>query len=65
MNKARWIQKTHLFKGDEYVCSSCEEAFSRTYPVCPACGADMKKVKYDPSWIDEVIEPSALLDDDW
>lgn len=65
MSKAGWIQKTHLFRADEFVCSECRTSFPRPYAVCPSCGADMKKLKYDPSWVDEVEGLSAILDDDW
>ena len=65
MSKARWIQKTHLFRADEFVCSKCEASFPKPYAVCPACGAEMKKTKYDPSWVDEAEGVSAILDDDW
>ena len=65
MSKARWIQKTHLFRADEFVCSMCETSFLKPYAVCPACGAEMKKTKYDPSWVDEEEGLSAILDEDW
>ena len=65
MSKAHWTPKTHLFRTDEFVCSRCGDSFSKPYAVCPSCGADMKKAKYDPSWVDEAEELSALLDDDW
>ncbi len=65
MSKARWTQKTHLFRADEFVCSNCGDSFPNPYAICPSCGADMKKVKYDPSWVDEAEGLSAILDDDW
>ncbi len=65
MKTARWIQKTHLFRADEFVCSACGEAFARTTQRCPNCGAVMKRTKVDPSWVDEAEGLSALLDDDW
>ena len=65
MSKARWIRKTHLFRMDEFVCSKCGASFPKPYVVCPSCSADMKKTKYDPSWVDEAEGLSALLDDDW
>ncbi len=65
MSKARWTQKTHLFRADEFICSKCGASFPRPCAVCPSCGADMKKTKYDPSWVDEAEGLSALLDDDW
>ena len=41
-----------------------EASFDRPYEVCPSCGATMKKPRYDPSWVDEAEELSAMLDDD-
>lgn len=43
----------------------CETSFLKPYAVCPACGAEMKKTKYDPSWVDEAEGLSAILDEDW
>lgn len=65
MKSAYWIQKTHLFRSDEYICSSCGRACSSPRGKCPGCGARMKKSKYEPSWVDEAEGLSALLDDDW
>ena len=65
MSKAHWIQKTHLFKADEYTCSACGASFKKPFSQCPACQASMKKTKYDASWVDEAERLSALLDDDW
>ena len=36
----------------------------RPYEVCPSCGATMNNPRYDPSWVDEAEELSAMLDDD-
>lgn len=65
MSRAQWIQKTHLFRADEFVCSKCTASFPKPYAVCPSCGVEMKKTKYDPSWVDEAEGLSAILDDDW
>ena len=65
MRSAHWIQRTHLFRSDEYICSACDASCKKPYTVCPACGTSMKKAKYDPSWVDEAESISALLDDDW
>ncbi len=65
MSKAHWIQKTHLFRVDEFICSKCGASIPKPYAVCPLCGVNMKKTKYDPSWVDEVEGLSAFLDDDW
>ena len=50
---AYWIQKTHLFRQDEYACSACGQCFDKPYVICPHCGRNMGKAKYDPSWVDE------------
>ena len=65
MKPAYWIQRTHLFRADEYVCSACSASFAKPQRNCPSCGAPMKKTKYDPSWVDEAEFLSAMLDDDW
>ncbi len=60
-----WTQRTHLLRDDEFICSACNASGKKPYKECPACGAAMKKSKYDPSWVDEEEELSALLDDEW
>lgn len=65
MKPAHWIRRTHLFRPDEFVCSACGASVQKPSSSCPACGAPMKKTKYDPSWVDEAEGLSALLDDDW
>ena len=65
MRAAHWIQKTHLFRADEFVCSACGASSDRPYRSCPACGAPMKKSRYEASWVDEAEGLSAFLDDDW
>ncbi len=65
MKSEYWIQRTHLFRADEYICSACGASCNKPYRTCPACGARMKKSKYDPSWVDEAEGLSTLLDDDW
>ncbi|MBQ6535945.1 MAG: hypothetical protein IJI40_04120 [Firmicutes bacterium] len=62
MKYARWIRRAHLFKKDEYICSSCKARFRRAGKTCPCCGAAMKKTKYDPRWVDEIEDVDALLD---
>lgn len=64
MKAAHWTQRTHLFRPDEYICSANNSVSDKPYRVCPACGAPMKKAKYDPSWVDEAEGLSAILDDD-
>ena len=65
MKSAHWTRRTHLFRADEYICSSCKASYKKPYRECPSCGAAMKKAKYDPSWVDEAEGLSALLDDIW
>ena len=65
MKTAHWTQRTHLFRADEFVCSACGATCVKPYQTCPACGARMKKAKYDASWVDEAEGLSALLDEDW
>ena len=48
-----WIQKTHLFRKDEFICSACGCKAKKAYRYCPACGSYMIKVRYDASWVDE------------
>ncbi len=62
---ARWVQRTHLFRADEYICSACGASVSKPSPGCPHCGRVMGRAKYDPTWVDEAEAVSALLDDDW
>lgn len=64
MSQAYWVQKTHLFKADEFICSRCGAAFHEPYKTCPTCSAVMSKSKYDPSWVDEAEGLSAIIDDD-
>lgn len=65
MRAAHWIQKTHLFRADEFICSACGVKADKPYRTCPSCGQAMKKTKYDASWVDEAEGLSAILDDDW
>lgn len=61
--KARWIQKTHLFRADEYVCSACGHTGRQPAPVCPNCNCSMKNGKYDPTWVDEIEMFDAFFGD--
>ncbi len=65
MKIAHWTQRTYLFRADEYICSACQFVSDKPYKVCPACGATMKKARYDASWVDEAEGLAAVLDDDW
>ena len=65
MKSEHWIQRTHLFREDDYVCSFCKASCNKPYKVCPVCGMTMKSAKYDPSWVDEAERFSFILDEDW
>ena len=65
MKQDLWIQKTHLFSKDEYICTACRAVCDKPYRTCPVCGAEKTKVTYDASWVDEAAEMDILLGDDW
>lgn len=60
-----WIQKTHLFRKDEFICSACRAVCDKPYQMCPVCGTEKTRVSYEASWVDEAEEMSIMLDDDW
>ena len=60
---AHWVQRTHIFRRDEYECSACGYRASKPYITCPNCGTQMKSSKYDPSWVDEMEVLDAIFDD--
>ena len=60
---ARWIRHTHIFRKDEYECSSCGHMTEKPQKTCPECGAKMRGTKYDPSWVDEMEIIDVLTDD--
>ena len=64
MRKPYWIKREHLCGPVEFVCSVCGTAFDEPWPECPECGAKMKKVKYDPVFVDGYEELDILLGDD-
>ena len=64
MRRLHWIEKKHLFDGTEYVCSRCASSFEEPWEECPACGAEMKKIKNDPVYVDEVETLDILLGDE-
>ena len=51
MKRVHWIQKRHLFRADEYLCSRCGASCGKPYKVCPSCQSEMGKAKYDSSWV--------------
>ena len=61
--KARWIQKTHLFRADEYICSACQFKTVKPASQCPSCGSVMRGKKYDPNWVDEMEIFDILMGD--
>ena len=61
---AKWIRRTHVFRRDEYECSSCGAKTDKPKKLCPGCGLPMKGSKYDPSWVDEVVLMDMILGDD-
>lgn len=65
MKQDLWVQKTHLFGKDEYICSACRAVCDKPAPVCPSCGAEKHSVTYDASWVDEAAEMSIILGEDW
>ena len=51
--KARWIQRTHLFRKDEYECSACGFKGDKPYKVCPRCNTALNTrslIRYICSW---------------
>ena len=62
-NTAHWIQKTHMFRKDEYQCSACGFLTRKPAAACPRCGAKMKGAKFDPSWVDEMAAFDAIFED--
>ena len=65
MKQDQWIQKTHLFGKDEYICTVCRAVCDKPYQVCPVCGAEKRSVEYNASWVDEAAEMDILLGEDW
>lgn len=63
MDVAQWIQHTHMFRGDDFECSSCGYISEEPFAICPSCGRQMKGSKNDPSWIDEIEKLDMLIDD--
>ncbi|MCQ2400791.1 MAG: hypothetical protein MJ059_02580 [Lachnospiraceae bacterium] len=60
---AYWIQKTHLLRSDEYICSVCGHTANNAYKQCPSCGSNMGRNKYDPSWVDEAEMMDIFFED--
>ena len=60
---AIWIQKTHIFRRDEYICSNCGCRLHEHPLVCPRCNSVMDGSHYDPNWVDELEEIDMIIDD--
>ncbi len=60
---AHWIQRTHLFRRDEYECPACGSRTDKPYKTCPHCGQQMSGIGYDPSWVDEMESIDAIFED--
>ncbi len=63
MKTARWIEKTHLFRSDEFICSGCGHWFRKPSSTCPYCRAKMQGAKYDPYHIDELEKMDLFFGD--
>ena len=64
MKKPHWIMREHLCDPVKYICSVCGAASEEPWEECPECGAKMKKVKYDPVYVDEAEILDILFGDD-
>ena len=56
-----WIVHSHLFEPDEYECSECGAVFKRKAPVCPKCGAAIRRERDTQEWVDEAEEMDWML----
>ena len=64
MRIPHWIEREHLFDGTDYVCSRCGASFVEPREEYPACGVEMKKIKYDPVCVDEAEMMDTLCRDE-
>lgn len=64
MRKPHWIEREHLFDGTGYFRSRCASSFEEPWEECPACREEMKNIKYDPVYVDEVETLDILLGDE-
>lgn len=60
---AYWNTKTHMFKGDEHICSACGYVSKKRTGKCPGCGRKMRKGKKDLGWIDGMEAFDAIFGD--
>ena len=63
MTKAHWIQRAHILRPDEYICSNCGGNTDRRQNECPYCGAEMRGIKYDPFEVDEMEMLEEIFND--
>ena len=50
-------------RADEFISSAGGCKAKKAYKKCPRCGAQISKVKYDPSWVDEAEFVDMMFDD--
>jgi predicted amidophosphoribosyltransferase len=61
---AHWIRYEHLFRDDDYKCSACGCKTAKPEPFCPRCKTEMKGVKSDPVWVEEMADYDEIFGDD-
>lgn len=49
-----WMKEEHLWGDVTYRCLSCNGVFRRPEAFCPNCRAEVKRIKNDPVWVDEM-----------
>ena len=59
-----WIQHSHLFSDDEYICSRCGCKVEFPVAECPNCGSQMGSSRDDANWVDEAEILDILFGDD-
>ncbi len=55
-----WIRHTHFLAPDTYECSACGAVSRRKLPVCPGCGAAIRRVLDRLEWLDEAEETDLM-----
>ncbi len=58
-----WLVKEHMDGTDSWQCSECRSVFRSGADVCPNCGAENRRVRRDPAWVDELEGFDAMFDD--
>ncbi|MDO5445215.1 MAG: hypothetical protein Q4F31_06315 [Eubacteriales bacterium] len=51
---AVWIHHKPVLQQDYYECSRCHREYSREYPVCPGCSAEISGTQSIPDYIDDM-----------